>query len=253
MGGQVDGHISQKLVRRGRGGVVRRTAWIYLIVPLVIGIHLAIVLFLTKHGVHELLSEKFTIAQLGAYGDSFAPFTGIFAVVAAIFAGRAYMAQRESLELEQNRDISRGKEDAKARFDQLFFRAIEVYDDAYARLGRAARSRGRDTTAYGLVKDVRQKYEGGDAGFSADSAKFFEELFEKDKYRPVGRFVRAVYAIVLWIDGAAKIEDLARWIRLFEERLSWNERKLLTELVACHAKQDVRDAANRLRLFVSSN
>lgn len=179
---------------------------IFLAAMVVLGCHLAIVLFLTRHSPSDLISWRFSIEQLGQYGDSFAPLTGIFAVAAAVYAGLAYRTQEKSLRLERKKEKKQRKAEAKARFDALFFRAVEVYDRAYERLGRSARMKKRGSSAYKLLADLYERHDRGDIYPPESAREFWTDQLKEETYQPVGRFVRSVYAMLLWLDEAAHVK-----------------------------------------------
>lgn len=218
----------------------------------ILAIHIGVILFLTKTRLASLGSD-FTIADLGAYGDSIAPLTASLALLAATFSALAYKAQRDTLEHE--RETSR-----MLRFDQLFFRAVDEYDAAIKRLRRTTppflpvetpAGGSRRSRTGSLLRELVSSWSGG-AAHPSHSRSFWKDKFREPRYYPVHRYIRAFYAIIAWLDAVSDKNDKKRWMVLFRARMSGVEQKLIKILLQYHAPIDVRCAALRLGLFLSS-
>ncbi len=214
-------------------------------------LHLIIVLALTKNW-PSALANKISLAQLGSYGDSIAPFTAFFAVLAAVFSGLAFKTQQDALDQQRQADRAQHERDESNRFDCNFFRAIAEYDAAVERLDRASRVPSRHSTGQGLLREIREKVSRGDMG--TDPPKdYWHRTLNEPRYQPVFRYITTVYSIVTWLDAAAGGRDAQVWSKLFRSRLSGPERFAIATLIRQHAKTTVAQAEQRLKLFVHND
>ncbi|WP_313912735.1 hypothetical protein [Tahibacter sp.] len=256
-----------------------------IVVVAFVGFLLAL-LWLTRNTPSVLWKHHFTLQELGALGDSFAPITAVFATAAAAFSVLSYFKQvraaerqaewekkqerqsvaaneRQSAWEKEQRDAAlaaasrqdaweqdQRDKDKQTRFDVLFFRALEEYDRAFARMDEATARKNPGSTGQMLLNELREMDERGDIFPKDNSRELWREKLTPERFHPVQRFVNSVFAVILWLDEAALPGlVLGRWMRLFEDRMSGPEQSILRVFVQHVAGPDVKAAAERLRLF----
>jgi hypothetical protein len=203
----------------------------------------AVVMF-TQKTWSDVWHTDFSIANLGAFGDTMAPWSAAFAMAAAFFAARAYDKQAVALASEQSKAH-------RLRFDAMFAQTIDLYDKAFANMERAASRADPQRTGQQLLKEL-QKFQKDELPAAADRTAFWTKKLSETRVQPVHRFARSVFAIIVWLEEAARgtgTADLSAWMRLFTDRMSGPERRILTVLLADWADDGARAAARRLRVL----
>lgn len=224
-------------------------------VPLLALIHLVVVAALTRHWPWDVWPVK--LEQLGSYGDSIAPWTAGFAMLAALFAGLAFREQRDALAVERETARQERAHANLARFDGLAAQALTMYDDALVRLDQAAMDSNANRTGQSLLEDLQKKRLRGDI-YPLDpstATQYWTSELEAPRNQPVQRYARTVFAIIVWLDDVARATELdqnnstKRWVRLLESRMSEAERHMLMELIDFTAPREVKAAEKRLGIF----
>jgi hypothetical protein len=223
-------------------------------VPLLALIHLVVVAVLTRHWPWEVWPVR--LEQLGSYGDSIAPWTAGFAMLAALFAGLAFREQRDALEVERETARQERAHANLARFDALAAQALTMYDDALVRLDQSAHKADKNRSGQSLLRNLQRQRLRGEIHPSRDATAYhWTHQLNASENQPVQRFARTVFAIIVWLDDVAQATDLgqhtstARWVRLLEARMSEAERHMLMELIEFTASPDVKTAEGHLRIF----
>lgn len=197
------------------------------------------------------------LGKLGAYGDSVAPWTAGFALLAALFAGLAFREQRDALNVERETARQERAHANLARFDTLAAQALTIYDDAFTRLDHAAQKAHRTRTAQSLLKDLRLRRFRGDLDplTKEETSRYWRHVLGQKKYQPIQRFAKTVFALIVWLDDVTSNTELIekpstrRWVRLLVSRMSGPERHMLMELIEFTADPEVQEAERHLGMF----
>lgn len=241
-------------------------------VAITLGVFWIALCLLTRNWPWTVFTHRFTVQELGAIGDSFAPITAAFAIAAAVFSVLGYFQQKATLKRQEDwedeqRDNAREatgrqekwereqrEKDARTRFDILFFRALEEYDRAFSQMEEATAKQNPGSTGQQLLRELREMLNNGAIRSDNTHKAFWEQHLAEKRFLPVQRFVNSAFAVVLWLDEAAQPGLLLeRWMRLFQDRVSGPEHDMLREFIEHLASAEVRAAAHRLHLFQTDN
>lgn len=152
----------------------------------------------------------------GAFGDSFGPLSALMASVAALSAIATYRAQSEELDRIRQRESERDRAEAKASFENTFFRLLDHHRQNLASIdldGSGAQRIGQDA-----FRSMVYMFRNGSAsGWSASWSRTF------DKYQnDLGHYFRFLYHIVRYVHHS-DAEDKYFYIQILRATLSESE------------------------------